>query len=102
MVKQEQNEGYTVFEMLLLFLMISLVVWNTPRLSIPSVEIHYQVADYWRYQAKAISNGEDQIFRIGRDVVYFNDRGNVRQAQRIFISGKEFISHLGGGRLEKK
>lgn len=102
MDKPVHNRGFTMIEMLITLVAISILYLLIPKLPNLSVESHLFVFDYYVAQSKAIVTSTNQQLNIKNEVVYFNEKGNVRQAQTLVIGNDEFVSNLGLGRLAKK
>lgn len=102
MDKQFYSKGFTLAEMLIVLVLITVLYgMSVPVVSL-SLTSHFFVFDYFEIQAKAIASSTNQAYTNHQFAVYFNDKGNVRQAQTLFVDNVEFISNLGGGRLVKK
>ena len=101
------KEGYTLIDILLSVFIISTL--SLIYLSFKPFEIKYYhqfIYDYWFKQTESLINVRNEEVNDENCFVpypiYFNEKGNVNQAQTIECYGKEMVVELGFGRLVER
>ncbi len=96
------NKGFTLVEVALIIFIFSVLYFLIPKVKYPNFESHLFVFDYLYLQSLSIANANENQLSVNSNEVYFNDKGNVRNAQTMSVGDTWFISQLGGGRLVEK
>lgn len=104
MEKHLSNKGFTLVEMCIVMLSLStLALICLPAHEFSQGEWYLFPSKYWKKQSDSILNGEDnQIESEDGHIIYFNQKGNVRQAKTLQIGNRKLVVELGGGRLLEK
>ena len=107
MAKLKSNKGYTLIEMLIVLLVMSLMILITPVLTSYDFAINDFFNEYTYAQFKAIKDVKSyelkNIHITNHYPISFNTKGNINISQTILLNGKnkkiKLTLLLGSGRL---
>lgn len=89
---KRSNKGFTMVEILLVLLMISLI---SLVIGMPLVLESKTTTQATHYQLEAMAKQKTIAFRDG---ITFNHRGNINQGKTIYINQRKCVFQLGMGR----
>lgn len=104
MEKLQSNKGFTLVEMCIVILSLStLALICLPAHEFSQGEWYLFPSMYWNIQSQSILNSEERQIEVEDGyIVYFNEKGNVKQAKTLTIGERKIVVELGGGRLVEK
>ncbi len=102
MGKRMHKKGFTLIEMCLVIVLMSILFTISIKHSINTSYPYYQFpSKYLRVQSEAILEANHKEL-IDEYAISFNENGNVKKAQTLHFPQGDIVVELGGGRLVYK